>query len=158
MYHEWVYSNNDRKKCLRLVLNLLIFRFGSPKKLMTPPIDCLKNEWPPHMHSLKTGDAPLYSATPRPLLKFMNWPLVCKARSVEYHAVTISQYDCMARLAYAYGISMSMGLGMQAGVDSASGVETFWSTYCRPTDFQVEPDIWCETNNLLQELFHGHSI
>ena len=43
---------------------------------MTPRIDCLKSEWPPHMHSLKTGDPPLYSATPPPPLKFMNSPLV----------------------------------------------------------------------------------
>ena len=29
------------------------------------PIDCLKSEGPPpHMHSLKTSDPPLYSATP----------------------------------------------------------------------------------------------
>ena len=28
-----------------------------------PPIDCLKSEWPPYMHLLKTGESPLYSAT-----------------------------------------------------------------------------------------------
>ena len=43
---------------------------------MTPPVDCLKSEWPPpYMHSLKTGDPPPHILPLPPPLKFMNSPL-----------------------------------------------------------------------------------
>ena len=34
------------------------FRIQIAEETHDPPIDCLKREWPPHMHSLKTSDPP----------------------------------------------------------------------------------------------------
>ena len=82
------------KKDPCLVLNLLIFGFILPKKLMTPPIDCLKSEWPPLYAFIKNRWPPPIFCHPTPSAEIYEQSLrpVCLQPRLNLRAVLFSAH------------------------------------------------------------------